>query len=271
MAPIQSNAAQTKRHPSLEALSPSLVAYIADAQEGPLEALKRFDSNQYPFLLITNGEGTLLGTLSEDDVRQALIAYSSFDFTLDEIKRQPVIVAHPKESIQEIISLFQNSTAQFVPIVNSSGKLLNCLTRDQFHTLVLESIPYHPWLDFFQLEKKKRQFNLAQRPWGFYKSLFVSEFTQTKIITVFPGQQLSLQKHHRREEHWTIASGQGIMTLNESCYSVSKGDNIFIGVGDIHRIRNDHPTENLVFIEVQLGDYFGEDDIVRLEDSYGRV
>lgn len=271
MAPIQNNLAQLKKQIAFETITPALQAYIANSEDGPIEALKRFDTNKYNFLLITDSRGNLRGTISEDDVRRALISYASFDFTLGEIKRQPVIVAHPKDTIEEIISLFQNSTAQFVPIVNDSGKLLNCLTRDQFHTLVLESIPYHPWFDFFQLEKKKRQFNLAQRPWGFYKSLFVSDFTQTKIITVFPGQQLSLQKHFRREEHWTIAAGEGVMTLNDREYPVSKGDNIFIELGDIHRIRNDHPTKNLVFIEVQLGDYFGEDDIVRLEDSYGRA
>ncbi|MBU1238807.1 cupin domain-containing protein [Myxococcota bacterium] len=270
MVPINSLAPQTRENRAPQR-NPSVSAYCASTTLSPLDALKRFDKNPHDFLLLLDSLGLLIGTITHKDIQRALIDHQSFDFQLDEIARRPIVVLSPFDSFATVIDLFQNSDVSFIPIVTHDGYLLNCIMRDQFHTLVLEEITYHFSLDFFALDKKKRQFNLAQRPWGFYKSLFISEFTQTKVITVFPGEQLSLQKHHKREEHWTVAKGEGLMVLGETSFAVKKGDNITIPKGEVHRIKNTHSSKNLVFIEVQLGDYFGEDDIVRLEDTYGRV
>ena len=108
------------------------------------------------------------------------------------------------------------------------------------------------------------------RPWGFYEILADKTDYKVKRITVYPGQRLSYQRHFRRSEHWTVVSGWGVITQNGREIELAAGQAIDIPVGAWHRIRN-LGNENLVFIEVQTGEYFGEDDIERVEDDYGRV
>jgi mannose-6-phosphate isomerase-like protein (cupin superfamily) len=107
------------------------------------------------------------------------------------------------------------------------------------------------------------------RPWGYYTILSDEPDHKVKRIVVYPGKRLSLQKHQRRAEHWTAVYGEGLVTLDGKQIRLNKGDSIDIPRGGVHRIEN--PTkDNMAFIEVQRGDYFGEDDIVRLEDDFGR-
>jgi len=107
------------------------------------------------------------------------------------------------------------------------------------------------------------------RPWGHYIVLEDHPEHKVKRIVVDPGQRLSLQLHHRRAEHWLMIEGEGLVTLNDEEILVRAGEAIDIPQEARHRVCNpgDGPC---VFIEVQTGDYFGEDDIVRLEDDYGR-
>ncbi len=108
-----------------------------------------------------------------------------------------------------------------------------------------------------------------KRPWGYYEVLSDKEDHKVKRIVVFPGKRLSLQKHKHREEHWYIVEGAPIVTLNEDRIELKSGDSIDIPKGAIHRIENPGKS-NVIFIEVQRGDYFGEDDIIRIEDDFGR-
>jgi mannose-1-phosphate guanylyltransferase/mannose-6-phosphate isomerase len=107
------------------------------------------------------------------------------------------------------------------------------------------------------------------RPWGFYESLIVSERSQVKRIVVDPGAQLSLQKHFHRSEHWVVIEGSALVTRNESRSVLNENESIFLPVGCVHRLENPGRIP-LTIIEVQIGSYLGEDDIVRFEDSYGR-
>ena len=107
------------------------------------------------------------------------------------------------------------------------------------------------------------------RPWGYFKVLADAQNHKVKQIVVFPGQCLSLQKHNKRSEHWFIVNGRGIVTLDGSRLNKKEGDSIDIPVGSIHRIENTGKND-LRFIEIQTGEYFGEDDIVRIEDRYDR-
>lgn len=109
----------------------------------------------------------------------------------------------------------------------------------------------------------------SQRPWGSYTVLTEGDGFKVKTIDVQPGQRLSYQKHSRRAEHWFVVAGEGLVTLDGDTVEVHTGEAIDIPRGAAHRIQNTGPTP-LVFVEVQHGDYFGEDDIVRLEDDYGR-
>jgi mannose-6-phosphate isomerase len=108
------------------------------------------------------------------------------------------------------------------------------------------------------------------RPWGSYTVLEDAEDHKVKRLVVNPGKRLSYQRHTRRAEHWFFVSGAGLVTLDDRTVRVVAGDAVDIGIGVAHRIACDG-DEPLVFIEVQHGEYFGEDDIVRLEDDFGRV
>lgn len=112
--------------------------------------------------------------------------------------------------------------------------------------------------------------NYEERPWGSFTILAEGLNYKVKTITVLPGKRLSYQKHARRSEYWTIVQGEGIFTLDGANHSVGVGDRVEVPLRAAHRIQNPG-IESLVFIEVQLGDYFGEDDIVRLEDDFGRT
>jgi mannose-6-phosphate isomerase len=109
-----------------------------------------------------------------------------------------------------------------------------------------------------------------ERPWGSYTVLVDADDHKVKTITVQPGKRLSYQRHARRAEHWVVVAGTGRITLDGDMVEVPAGQAIDIPKGAAHRIEN-AADEPLVFIEVQLGDYFGEDDIVRLEDDFGRA
>ena len=109
-----------------------------------------------------------------------------------------------------------------------------------------------------------------QRPWGGYTVLDDDATFKVKRIEVLPGKRLSYQRHARRSEHWFIVHGTAVVTLDGVQHEVSAGDAIDVPVGTDHRIENASHAP-VVFVEVQHGDYFGEDDIVRLEDDYGRT
>lgn len=108
------------------------------------------------------------------------------------------------------------------------------------------------------------------RPWGRYEVLQNQNHFKSKVINVKPLQQLSYQSHAKREEHWLITQGFGEVVLNDEIVPVKAGSYVFIPLGAKHRMRNTHATQNLQFIEVQLGQYFGEDDIQRYQDDYQR-
>ena len=108
-----------------------------------------------------------------------------------------------------------------------------------------------------------------RRPWGTFTVLDEGENFKVKRIEVLPGKRLSYQKHAQRAEHWFVVQGTAKVTLDDREINVSAGEAIDIAVGSAHRVEN--PAEELlVFIEVQRGSYLGEDDIVRLQDDFGR-
>lgn len=109
------------------------------------------------------------------------------------------------------------------------------------------------------------------RPWGSYEVLSEDrDDHKVKRITVLPGKRLSLQYHGQRREHWVIISGRAMATVGDSTLELGPSETIDIPCGAKHRIEN-AGSQDLIFIEVQQGDYFGEDDIVRIEDDFGRV
>jgi mannose-6-phosphate isomerase-like protein (cupin superfamily) len=108
------------------------------------------------------------------------------------------------------------------------------------------------------------------RPWGKYEVLIDEDNYKVKRIFVKPQQRLSLQYHNKRNEVWVIVNGKGIATRGDDLIEIQKGQFIEIPLGAKHRVENTGNVD-LIFIEVQNGDYLGEDDIVRLEDDYNRI
>ena len=109
-----------------------------------------------------------------------------------------------------------------------------------------------------------------RRPWGTFTVLDEADGFKVKRIEVLPGKRLSYQKHAQRAEHWVVVQGTAKVTLDDRDVLVAAGEAIDIAIGAAHRVENPG-KETLVFIEVQRGGYLGEDDIVRLQDDFGRV
>lgn len=110
----------------------------------------------------------------------------------------------------------------------------------------------------------------TEKPWGSYRVIDSGGGFQVKRLELRPGSRISYQTHQRRSEHWFIVQGVGVVTVDGVERHVAAGQSVDVAIGTAHRIAN--VGENLLqFIEVQLGDYFGEDDIDRLDDDYGRT
>src|SRR5260370_5696752 len=107
------------------------------------------------------------------------------------------------------------------------------------------------------------------RPWGYYQDVDISERYRVKRIVVKPGSKLSLQKHFHRSEHWVVVKGTAEVTVGDDVCILHENESIYIPIGSVHRLANPGKI-SLELIEVQVGSYLGEDDIVRLDDMYGR-
>lgn len=109
----------------------------------------------------------------------------------------------------------------------------------------------------------------VDRPWGTYDSIDKEQNFQVKRIVVNPGEKLSLQMHYHRAEHWIVVRGTGRVTCGENVFLLTENESTYIPMGEVHRLENPGKVP-LEIIEVQSGHYLGEDDIVRIEDNYGR-
>ncbi len=107
------------------------------------------------------------------------------------------------------------------------------------------------------------------RPWGWYQRIDIGERFQVKRIQVVPGGRLSLQKHYHRAKHWVVVRGTAEVTLDERMVLVHENEAVYVPIGSMHRLANPRKIP-LELIEVQVGSYTGEDDIIRIEDIYGR-
>ena len=244
--------------------------YISASNISLKEALARIDANKKRFLAIIDNNNSLLGTITDGDIRRALISGKDLDVQVKDILRGKCIKLSTNSHIEDAIESFKNESIDFLPIVNEDNKLVNILTKKQLHSLLLLDKHVDWTFDFTRLDEHIVDYEIFRRPWGFYKTTVMNDYFQSKVISVESDGELSLQSHNRREEYWIIAHGKGIVQLGESIVEVSQGSSLFIPKGCKHRLTNTG-EESLILIEVQIGDYFGEDDIIRYEDKYGRM
>lgn len=242
--------------------------YIINEDTTLLDSLKLIDKNKKNFLVILNSFKKVVGIITEGEIRRMLI--NGYKLTDKIIYNKNFISIKENDSFTSLFDYFKLEKINFIPILNQENNLINIISKKQFHLLLLKDIPF----DLSKLPKlneNELDFEVYPRPWGFYKSTLLADHVQSKIITVFPNGELSLQKHKRREEHWIIIKGEGKIILEDSIVNVEQGRYIYIPKGCKHKVINSSESENLIFAEVQLGDYFGEDDIIRFNDKYGRV
>ena len=245
--------------------------FTIDQSSSIIDALRLIDKNQSGFVLVCDDEKTLLGTLTDGDIRRALINGSSVTDSVKGIYIDKYKYLSITDDIGDAIELFKNKTIKFLPIVDKDGVLVNVITKSQLHVVLLQDINADLSYNFSELNESIVDYEIFQRPWGFYKTTVLNDYFQSKVISVKPRQQLSLQSHNHREEHWIVAHGKGIVQIEKSEIKIESGSSMFIPKGAKHRLTNTDSSENLIITEVQIGDYLGEDDIVRYEDNYGRV
>ena len=118
-------------------------------------------------------------------------------------------------------------------------------------------------------KQEAEEHSYEKRPWGMFENLLDSKQCKVKRLTVNPGQSLSLQYHYKRSEHWVIVEGEASVTLDDKHFILKEGESIYIEKEQTHQLAN-NTNKPLVIIETQVGTYFGEDDIVRIEDPYNR-
>lgn len=236
-----------------------------------IDAMRLIENNRKRFVIVVDENNVLFGTLTDGDIRRALINNYQLNDLIAEVAQKSYQKLNVQTPFQEVILKFKQNNLDFLPIVDNDNKVINVLTKEQLHELLLQSHSLDLSRDFRIYDNKTAVHEIYDRPWGFYKTVFLSEFAQAKVLHVLPEQRLSLQYHEKREEHWIIVKGQGKMTIGESVREMTEGSYIFIPKGCKHRIENTSFNTPLIISEIQLGTYFGEDDIIRIEDIYGRI
>lgn len=244
---------------------------VIDKNKTILEAMRLIEKNRKRFVIVVEDDNVLFGTLTDGDVRRALINEYDLNNLVAEVAHKSYQKLEIHTPFQEVLLKFKQKNIDFLPIVDCNNKVVNVLTKEQLHELLLQSHSLDLSMDFRVYDDKTVVHEVYDRPWGFFKTVFLSEFAQAKILHVLPKQRLSLQFHEKREEHWIIVKGQGKMTIGESIREMTEGSYIFIPKGCKHRIENTSSNTPLIISEIQLGTYFGEDDIIRVEDIYGRI
>jgi len=240
-------------------------------EEKLLLALEKIDRNTKGFLIVVDSNERVLGTLTDGDIRRGLLAGKSVQDSVVGFYNEIFKYIHDDELFENVITCFRERDIQFLPILDRNFCLKNIITKKTMQALLLQDIQPDLRWDFLGTDDSIIDYEIFEKPWGFYKTTIMSELFQSKIISVKPKNSLSLQEHEAREEHWIIVNGEGEVQLGKSIIPVKGGSSLFIPKGCKHRIINKASEDNLIFIEVQLGEYFGEDDIKRFEDEYGRV
>jgi len=233
-------------------------------------ALEKLQINKKRFLICLDDLDCVIGVVTDGDIRRAFLDNLNIDDKIHKVYSENFKYLTLKSSFDDVCELFKSDKIDFLPIIDDNKKLINILTKKQFHIMLLENIAFDLTYDFSKFDNQTLEHEIYNRPWGFYKSTILSSHAQAKVITVFPNSELSLQEHKRREEHWIIVKGKGKVVLGESLIDIYPGKYIYIPKGCKHQIINES-NENIIFSEVQLGDYFGEDDIIRYSDKYGRA
>lgn len=249
----------------------NLVPFIISKGAELSQALHKIDRNKQGFLIVIDDEEHVAGVLTDGDVRRALLAGHLLSDKVMNICTQNAKAVKVTDTFDIVSELFKSQAIKFLPILGDDGKLENIITKAQFHTMLLQDIPADLCFDFLTLDTSVIDSEIFMRPWGFYKTTVLNKYYQSKVISVKPEEELSLQSHEHREEYWIVVHGNGRVQLEDDIKEISCGSYIYIPKGAKHRLINTDEKQSLIITEVQIGEYLGEDDIIRYEDKYGRI
>lgn len=185
----------------------------------------------------------------------------------DNVQRGPGSIANSNSSlvVSEKLHVVVDGLDDVAVIVSEDAVFVGRLSQAQAVGKVVKKMRQNP--ETLALTKDHKT---SYRPWGGYSSIEVGERFQVKRLFVKPGKRLSLQKHHHRSEHWIVVRGTAEVQVADKVLILRENESVYIPQGDVHRLYN--PGKILLeLIEVQTGSYLGEDDIIRLEDEFGRV
>lgn len=236
-----------------------------------IDVLKQIDKNKRGFVIVIDTKEIVCGVLTDGDIRRAIINGKKAEDTIEDVYEKSYTSLKISDSLSRAIDIFKDMRIKFLPVTDEENRFVNILTKSQMHSLLLQDIHANLLYDFSQLDESIIDTEVFQRPWGFYKTTVFNDYYQTKVISVKPGGKLSLQSHNHREEHWIVVHGTGKVQIDDSVVDVYTGSSVFLPKGCRHRLINTDDTENLIISESQIGDYLGEDDIIRYEDVYGRA
>lgn len=245
--------------------------HIIDMQATIYESLQQMNNRKVKFLIAVDHEGAVVGTLTDGDIRRAILGRMSLDVSIDTAVCKSFTFVYHTDGLQQVLAAFRDARIEFLPVLDDEKRLCNIITRRALNVLLLQNQKFRIDFDFSTIDENTLEHEIFARPWGFYKTTVLNDMYQVKVIYVMPGQALSLQSHERREEYWLVVSGEGKIQIDNSMQLALPGANYFIPKGCKHRLINTSEDEVLILTEVQLGDYFGEDDIFRYEDNYNRV
>lgn len=244
--------------------------YCIDQDKPLVEALKVIDANKQEFVIVTREETKLIGAMTDGDFRRHIISGGNVDVKVKQIANTGIITIFDNDSIGNAINIFKNEKVKFLPVIDSERNLVNIITKRKMQAALMMDLKLDLRFDFESIDENVIDYEVFPRPWGFYKTTVLNDFYQGKIISVNPGGKLSLQSHNHREEHWIVVHGEGEVQIDQSFVKVTCGSSVFLPKGCKHRLTNTGENDNLIITEVQIGDYLGEDDIIRYEDVYGR-
>ena len=245
-------------------------SYTINENSSIIDSMTKINSNKKGFLIVLSNE-KVCGVITDGDIRRHIIKTQNINDTINSIYTRNFTYLTTTDGFMKVVEYFKENNIKFLPILNEDNELSNIITKENLQTILLQNIEYNPLYDFSSLDDSILQHEIYPRPWGFYKTVLLNDFCQCKIITIKPNSSISLQKHLKREEHWIIVNGQGKANIDNKIIYVKEGSHLHIPQNTIHRLINTSDSEFLILTEVQLGTYFGEDDIIRIEDEYDRV
>ena len=203
-----------------------LKEFLIDYDSNLILALEKINKNQKNFLVVIK-EGKVCGVITDGDIRRHIILNNNLNITIKDIYNSNFSYVTLEDGFKKVVTYFKDSKIKFLPIIDNDDNLINIITKENLHTLLLQNIEYNPFYNFSLLNDAILEHEIYPKPWGCYK------------------------------------------TVEE--IKIHEGSYLYISKNTVHRLINTSDSDFLILTEVQLGDYFGEDDIIRIKDEYNRI